>query len=260
MRFDKFTTNFQQAFADAQSLAVGNDNPYIEPQHLLVAAAEPGRRRHGVAPRRAPGSTSPACAAASKQAIDRLPEGRGHGRRGQRLPRARQPAQRDRQGSAEARRPVHRLRAVPARAHAGQGRDRAAPEAAWRHPPGARAGDRRRARRRSRGEPGGRGAARGAQEIHPRSHRARPHGQARPGHRARRRDPARHPDPAAPHQEQPGADRRAGRGQDRDRRRARAAHRQRRSAGDAQGQARARRSTWRRSSPAPSTAASSRSG
>ena len=28
---------FQQAFADAQSVAVGNDNPYIEPQHLLYA-------------------------------------------------------------------------------------------------------------------------------------------------------------------------------------------------------------------------------
>src|SRR5687768_4787757 len=37
MRFDKFTTKFQQAFADAQSLAVGNDNAYIEPQHLLLA-------------------------------------------------------------------------------------------------------------------------------------------------------------------------------------------------------------------------------
>ncbi|HXV11142.1 MAG TPA: ATP-dependent chaperone ClpB [Burkholderiales bacterium] len=37
MRFDKFTTKFQQAFADAQSLAVGSDNPYIEPQHLLLA-------------------------------------------------------------------------------------------------------------------------------------------------------------------------------------------------------------------------------
>jgi len=37
MRFDKFTTKFQQAFAEAQSLAVGNDNPYIEPQHLLFA-------------------------------------------------------------------------------------------------------------------------------------------------------------------------------------------------------------------------------
>ena len=37
MRFDKFTTKLQQAFADAQSLAVGHDNPYIEPQHLLSA-------------------------------------------------------------------------------------------------------------------------------------------------------------------------------------------------------------------------------
>jgi ATP-dependent Clp protease ATP-binding subunit ClpB len=37
MRFDKFTTRFQQALADAQSMAVGQDNPYIEPQHLLAA-------------------------------------------------------------------------------------------------------------------------------------------------------------------------------------------------------------------------------
>ncbi|HZV98272.1 MAG TPA: ATP-dependent chaperone ClpB [Methylophilaceae bacterium] len=37
MRFDKLTTKFQQALADAQSLAVGNDNPTIEPQHLLAA-------------------------------------------------------------------------------------------------------------------------------------------------------------------------------------------------------------------------------
>jgi ATP-dependent Clp protease ATP-binding subunit ClpB len=40
MRFDKFTTKFQQAFADAQSLAVRNDNPYIEPQHLLLALSD----------------------------------------------------------------------------------------------------------------------------------------------------------------------------------------------------------------------------
>ena len=40
MRFDKFTTRFQQAFADAQSMAVGQDNPYIEPPHLLLALLE----------------------------------------------------------------------------------------------------------------------------------------------------------------------------------------------------------------------------
>ncbi len=37
MRLDKLTTRFQEALADAQSLALGNDNQYIEPQHLLRA-------------------------------------------------------------------------------------------------------------------------------------------------------------------------------------------------------------------------------
>ncbi len=37
MRFDKLTTKFQQAIADAQSIALGNDNTAIEPVHLLQA-------------------------------------------------------------------------------------------------------------------------------------------------------------------------------------------------------------------------------
>ncbi len=37
MRIDKFTTPLQEALADAQSLAVGRDNQYIEPLHLLFA-------------------------------------------------------------------------------------------------------------------------------------------------------------------------------------------------------------------------------
>src|SRR5881409_3311735 len=37
MRLDKLTTKFQQALADAQSLALANDNGFIEPQHLLAA-------------------------------------------------------------------------------------------------------------------------------------------------------------------------------------------------------------------------------
>ncbi|WP_341669365.1 ATP-dependent chaperone ClpB [Alcaligenes sp. SDU_A2] len=37
MRIDKLTTKFQQALADAQSLAVREDNPYLEPAHVLVA-------------------------------------------------------------------------------------------------------------------------------------------------------------------------------------------------------------------------------
>lgn len=37
MRQDKLTTAFMQALADAQSLAVSRDNPYIEPAHVLAA-------------------------------------------------------------------------------------------------------------------------------------------------------------------------------------------------------------------------------
>ena len=37
MRLDKLTTKLQEALADAQSQAVGNDNQYIDPAHLLIA-------------------------------------------------------------------------------------------------------------------------------------------------------------------------------------------------------------------------------
>jgi ATP-dependent Clp protease ATP-binding subunit ClpB len=37
MRIDKLTTRFQEALAEAQTLAVTRDNPYIEPSHLLAA-------------------------------------------------------------------------------------------------------------------------------------------------------------------------------------------------------------------------------
>src|SRR5665213_1730278 len=40
MRMDKLTSAFQAAFADAQSLAVGRDNQFIEPAHLLLAMIE----------------------------------------------------------------------------------------------------------------------------------------------------------------------------------------------------------------------------
>ncbi len=40
MRFEKLTTKFQQAFSDAQSIAVGLDASQIEPQHLLMALLE----------------------------------------------------------------------------------------------------------------------------------------------------------------------------------------------------------------------------
>ena len=37
MRMDKLTSKFQQALADAQSLAVGRDHQYIEPLHVMSA-------------------------------------------------------------------------------------------------------------------------------------------------------------------------------------------------------------------------------
>jgi len=48
MRMDKMTSKFQQALADAQSLAVGRDHQFIEPAHLLTALLdqEGGTVRH----------------------------------------------------------------------------------------------------------------------------------------------------------------------------------------------------------------------
>src|SRR5438874_5665866 len=37
MRFEKFTTKLQEALAEAQSMALGKDQQYIEPEHLLAA-------------------------------------------------------------------------------------------------------------------------------------------------------------------------------------------------------------------------------
>jgi ATP-dependent Clp protease ATP-binding subunit ClpB len=37
MRLDKLTTKFQEALADAQSIAIGHEGQYIEPVHVLLA-------------------------------------------------------------------------------------------------------------------------------------------------------------------------------------------------------------------------------
>ncbi|MDP2751860.1 MAG: ATP-dependent chaperone ClpB [Rhodocyclaceae bacterium] len=78
MRFDKFTTKFQQALSDAQSLAVGHDNQMIEPPHLLQALInqEDGSTASLLA--RAGVNVAPLKAALDK-AIDRLPQVEGHG-------------------------------------------------------------------------------------------------------------------------------------------------------------------------------------
>jgi ATP-dependent Clp protease ATP-binding subunit ClpB len=78
MRFDKFTTKLQQALADAQSLALGNDNGFVEPQHLLASllSQEDGGTASLLA--RA-GVNVPALKAATDKAIARLPKVEGTG-------------------------------------------------------------------------------------------------------------------------------------------------------------------------------------
>jgi ATP-dependent Clp protease ATP-binding subunit ClpB len=77
MRLDKLTTRFQQALSDAQSAAVGNDNPYIEPVHVLGAllAAEDGGARSLLA--RA-GANIARLTQALKDALGRLPQVQGN--------------------------------------------------------------------------------------------------------------------------------------------------------------------------------------
>ena len=78
MRFDKLTTKFQQALADAQSSAVGHDNSYIEPQHALLALLNQDDGATASLLGRAGGNVQPLKAALGK-AIDRLPQVQGTG-------------------------------------------------------------------------------------------------------------------------------------------------------------------------------------
>ncbi len=78
MRFDKFTTKFQQAFADAQSAAVGSDHAYIEPQHLLLALINQQDGGTASLLQRA-GVNVAGLRAALKTAIERLPKVEGTG-------------------------------------------------------------------------------------------------------------------------------------------------------------------------------------
>ncbi len=78
MRIDKLTTKFQEALADAQSIAVGHDNQFIEPAHVLAAllAQQDGSARSLLS--RA-GVNVQALATAADQAVDRLPQVQGTG-------------------------------------------------------------------------------------------------------------------------------------------------------------------------------------
>jgi ATP-dependent Clp protease ATP-binding subunit ClpB len=78
MRIDKLTTQFQQAIADAQSLALAADNQYLEPVHLLAAIASQGDGAGRSLLERA-GVRVPALERLLSAAIDRLPKVSGAG-------------------------------------------------------------------------------------------------------------------------------------------------------------------------------------
>ena len=78
MRFDKMTTKFQQAFSDAQSLAVGGDQQFIEPQHLLLALLN--QEEGGVSGiLEKAGVNVPALKGAIQSSVARMPKVEGHG-------------------------------------------------------------------------------------------------------------------------------------------------------------------------------------
>jgi len=78
MRFDKLTTKFQQALADAQSIAVGRDHQFIEPVHLLLAMLQQDDGGTASLLARA-GANTNALKTALAKALDRLPQVQGHG-------------------------------------------------------------------------------------------------------------------------------------------------------------------------------------
>ncbi|VTN10926.1 Heat shock protein F84.1 [Raoultella terrigena] len=80
MRLDRLTNKFQLALADAQSLALGHDNQFIEPLHLMSALLnqEGGSVRPLLT---SAGINAGELSTSITQALSRLPAGGRHRRR-----------------------------------------------------------------------------------------------------------------------------------------------------------------------------------
>ncbi|MCW7541326.1 ATP-dependent chaperone ClpB [Aquabacterium sp. A7-Y] len=75
MRLDKLTTKFQEALADAQSLALAHDNQYIEPPHILLAMLQQDEGPKALLARA--GVNVPGLQKAAEGALKRLPQVQG---------------------------------------------------------------------------------------------------------------------------------------------------------------------------------------
>ena len=239
MNINKYTEKAQEAILGAQQLADREGHPEITPEHLLLTLLE---QRDGIVPEivRKMNADPAALAAAVRTELGQAARARTAARRSTLSARLRQVTTRGGAGSRAAQGRVRQHRA-----------------------PAGRDCRRRRAARPSARILQARGitrdailqaltSIRGSQRVTSQNPEATyqalerygrdltelaAQGQARSGDRPRRGDPPRHPGAVAPHQEQPGADRRAGRRQDGHRRRAGAAHRPRGRARGAEEQA-----------------------
>ncbi|HYD74510.1 ATP-dependent chaperone ClpB [Ramlibacter sp.] len=75
MRLDKLTTKFQEALAEAQTLALANDHAYIEPEHVLVAMLRQEDGPRALLQRA--GANTPGLLAAAEAAMHRRPQVQG---------------------------------------------------------------------------------------------------------------------------------------------------------------------------------------
>ena len=75
MRLDKLTTKFQEALSEAQTLALGADNAYIEPTHLLLAMLRQADGPQSLLQRA--GVNVPGLTKAAEAAVKKLPEVQG---------------------------------------------------------------------------------------------------------------------------------------------------------------------------------------
>ena len=234
--FERFTERARQVVVLAQDEARALKHNYIGTEHILLGLL---REEEGLAAR--------VLDAARHHRGGGARAGRAHRRPGRRGDDGPDPVHAAREEGARAgaargavpRPQLHRHRAHPARPRARErGRRRPHPARLRRgrredpqrdHPHALRprpALERRAGRSRGRRQRSRRGqeVEQAARPVRPQPHQARHRGQARPRGRAPERDRARDADPLAPHQEQPGPDRRARRRQDRRRRGPRPAH------------------------------------
>ena len=235
-----------EAVSPRSSSRSGMSHPQIEPEHLLVALVE---QRDGIVPEvlRKMSADPKAVADDARELLSKMPSAYGGSQAGM-SPRLKLVTDR---AQAEADRlkdefvsTEHLFVAIASEG----GRSPAARLLTAREltRDTILRGAHQRARLTARHESEPRGHVSGARTLRPRPDRAGAQGQARSGDRPRRRNPPRDPGALAPHEEQPGADRRTRRRQDRHRRRARRPHHSRRRARRGSRTRRSSRSTWAR--------------